>query len=320
MVIGVMASSCTLDNSSLPINHTSSEETTKQKLLSQGQGFLFGLRGKPEEKGTRLQSSFHISAGSQFEAICTANNHRHQSLSLLITCFINYQQVNFQLDAIQDVTHTISFEPWEEKTFTIKTEPLGEDYYDFILLMFKQPFNPSSSPEWRRTSMGALYARRANLNLYVGNIGHPAKSFPLYPKGETEPIIDGVFLTHNRKEVGEPLPVWCSEKVSPGEVVRYFTHVGSKHEPKSFALMYLLDYHQVPQNVGAENLVTFGTLPRQTQIIVPSSFEAPQEKGAHELLVIFVPNPYAQLEESPGIFASIDHVSQSSARTLIIVE
>ena len=114
---------------------------------------------------------------------------------------------------------------------------------------------------------------------------------PEYPLGE------GAFLTK------EPCSrkLWLTEDVEPGELLNYTINTGANEVPATFAMMVLLDYKPIPLNVNGSNLVIFGKFEPEEFVAIPASLIVPEEKGVHELLVLWFPVPYKRLETSPGV-------------------
>ena len=122
-------------------------------------------------------------------------------------------------------------------------------------------------------------------------------SCPLeYPPGE------GAFLT---KEPCSARP-WLTEDVEPGELLNYTINTGANEVPATFAMMALLNYEPIPINVNGSELVIFGEFEPGEKVAIPASLIVPEEKGVHELQVLWFPVPYKRLETSPGVRVLIE--------------
>nr|CBH37162.1 hypothetical protein BSM_06390 [uncultured archaeon] len=62
----------------------------------------------------------------------------------------------------------------------------------------------------------------------------------------------------------------------------------------------------IPINVNGSELVIFGKFEPDEFVAIPASLIVPEEKGVHELLVLWFPAPYKKLEISPGVKARFE--------------
>ena len=126
-------------------------------------------------------------------------------------------------------------------------------------------------------------------------------------------------IRHQRStNIAGPAARWSSQLVEPRKRLDYYVSIGnSDNVEESFALIYLLDYKQIPRS-PEDDTVTMGTIPASTQLVLEAGFEAPSEPGLHELIVLRVPRPYAAQEDPLGTLSPAAGID-SSSRTLIAV-
>ena len=121
--------------------------------------------------------------------------------------------------------------------------------------------------------------------------------------GPEYPPCEEAFLTK------EPCSarLWLTEDVEPGELLNYTINIaGADENPATFAMMALLNYEPIPINVNGSELVIFGEFEPGEKVAIPASLIVPEEKGVHELLVLWFPVPYKRLETSPGVRVLIE--------------
>lgn len=213
--------------------------------------------------GTRLQRSFHLSPDDELEADCTIENCSAHTVELCTILFIDYRQVAFEWNGSAAITHLFCLGQDQRETYFMRTPSLKEGYHEFMLVFFSHPFFHSTNPRWRALSGKAMWYWRANL--YVGDAVLPSNDFPEY--GEyTCPGCPRVPVSVSPSPTTGRTWQWSEQKVEANACIYYFVSVSNDGEEEEvFALIYLLDYRQIPASLDGNELVTLGILPGSRQ-------------------------------------------------------
>jgi hypothetical protein len=270
--------------------------------------------------GSPFKRSFELSTGQEFEAQCTIQNDSALTTELCGLVFLNCRQADFEWDGGEARSiHVFHLGPGEERTFDLRSQSLEQGYYDFLLVFFSHPYNHSTDPDWRALSTWAKAYWRANI--YVGSCSLPSEEFQSYCQCQDCQSECGSYTVPfliSAQPIVVPAARWSSQVVEAGKRLDYWVNVGnSDNVEESFALIYLLDYQQIPRSPEDETITT-GKIAASMQIPLQAGFDAPSEAGLHELVVLRVYRPYAALEDPLGTLTSATMID-SSNRTLIVV-
>nr|CBH37170.1 hypothetical protein BSM_06470 [uncultured archaeon] len=269
------------------------------------EGFGIALLDAPigtKEHGMR-KAQF-LKPGENLSGYLSVINQMHDAYDYLIFCLLDYKQVSFTFDNESgQILHKIHLEPYEAGFYPFELNEIEEGGHDFEIVVIFRPYEQSLNETFRRSTHGG-HLGSMRLNLFVGNYSDlPVVNYtnmsaisccssgPEYPPGE------GAFLT---KEPCSAKP-WLTEDVEPGELLNYIINTGTNEVPVTFAMMALLNYEPMPINVNDSDLVIFGEFEPEEFVAIPASLIVPEEKGVHELLVLWFPVPYKRLETSPGV-------------------
>jgi len=275
-------------------------------------GESFGIALLDAPIGTKehgMRKSQFLNPGENLSGYLSVSNQMHDAYDYLVFCLLDYRQVPFTFNnETGQILHKIHLEPYEASFYPFELAEIEDGGHDFEIVVIFRPYENSLNETFRRSTQGG-HLGSMRLNLFVGNYSDlPAVNYtnmsaisccscgPEYPHGE------GMFLTK------EPCSnqLWLTEDVEPGELLNYTINAGTNEVPVTFAMMVLLDYKPIPINVNGSELVIFGKFEPEESVAIPASLIVPEEKGVHELLVLWFPVPYKRLETSPGVRVLIE--------------
>jgi hypothetical protein len=271
------------------------------------------------------QSSFSfglVPTGDSFQALLEIENYTPIPIDIRFVSLLDYQQTPFLWeDTTEPVsTHDLHLEPDENTSITFTLPDLAQGFHDWILVGFYQPDDHQSSTEFRKASKSMILVQRSNL--YVGdtsaNTAPPTPAFRTIGFRENTNQIDGVLL--NRSGQADPWRIWVQDEMEAGCPLNYYVNVSnSSAEPLRLAIMLFLDFEQIPVQENATTL--FVELGPKQEDFISAELIVPNNAGPHELVALWVLEPYLPLQSESGAFAQIPlRSTQSTFRTLIVVD
>ena len=269
--------------------------------LGESFGISLSLIGMENNKSL----SKFLNPGENLSGYFYVNNRMHDAYDYLIFCLLDYEQVPFTFDnESEQILYKIHLEPYEEGSYPFELAEIEEGGHDFEIVVIFRPYENSLNRTFRRSTCGG-HMGSMRRNIFVGNYSDlPAVNYtnmsaiaccscgPEYRRSA-----EGIFIAK------EPCStkLWLTEDVEPGGLLNYTINAGAYEVPVTFAMMALLDYEPIPINVNGSDLVIFGEFEPGVKVAIPASLIVPEEKGVHELLVLWFPVPYNRLETSPGV-------------------
>ncbi|MGI8549453.1 MAG: hypothetical protein ACR2PL_01465 [Dehalococcoidia bacterium] len=278
--------------STIPVS-TASIATTPPMSLA-GQGVAFGIK---DAQNAPFWRTYRVSLDAPFHGILQVTNHQ-PAQSFLLTCVLDYQQVPCRYGGQPQVLNRIAMGTNEQRDIPFETPTLSQGWHDFTLLIVPSPDDHSLNPRFR-LGTDTVYAARSVLLDGGLSWGPPVITYPDVGQSSPNPALplDGIFV--DQEAHPGQLQAWTSQGVSAGETVHYYVHLGNKSRATyTFALLAFLDYQQIPLD-GQRGRAVFGSLAAGAQGVVPGQVMAPAASGVHELMVLWVENPYHALEYPP---------------------
>lgn len=257
----------------------------------------------------------------------------------VITCLLDYLQVPCEWDGTTRTLYPVSLDGGEEVRIPLSTPRMSDDFHDFIVMAFGNPFSDDLSDSYRiSTDLNYLY--RSRLMFVPRDFTAPENPVDPYKSmipdtawiqgspvdADTHAPLEGVIQTETTTT--ERIQAWNVERVEPGEQVDYFLQIGAhpNGDGNRLAIIAFLNYEQIPLQTDGEvsQMVLFSELEPGERAVVPVSFQAPAEPGIHELMIVHVYNPFTFLETPPlGTDRDATEVIESaysSIRTAIVVD
>jgi hypothetical protein len=284
--------------------------------LGESFGISLSLTGMENNKSL----SKFLNHGENLSGYLSVNNQMHDAYDYLVFCLLDYEQVPFTFNNESgQILHKIHLEPYEAGFYPFELAEIEGGGHDFEIMVIFRPYENSLNETFRRSTRGGHLGSQRR-NLFVGNYSDlPAVNYTNmsvisccscgseYMHGE------GMLIT--KKPCSKQL--WLTEEVEPGGLLNYTINAGTYEYPVTFAMMVLLDYKPIPLNVNGSDLVIFGEFEPEEFVAIPASLSVPEEKGVHELLVLWFPVPYKRLETSPGVRVLIEQWPWSVSSTRV---
>jgi len=275
-------------------------------------GESFGIALLDAPIGTKehgMRKSQFLNPGENLSGYLSVSNQMHDAYDYLVFCLLDYRQVRFTFNnETGQILHKIHLEPYEASFYPFELAEIEDGGHDFEIVVIFRPYENSLNETFRSSTQGG-HLGSMRLNLFVGNYSDlPAVNYTNMSViaccscGPEYPLYEEPFLTK------EPCltKLWLTEDVEPGELLNYTINAGADEVPVTFAMMALLDYEPIPINVNGSELVIFGEFEPGEKVAIPASLSVPEEKGVHELQVLWFPVPYKRLETSPGVRVLIE--------------
>jgi len=274
-------------------------------LLSSGSpGILSAFKGDPDLRATELQLSYYMKEGGEFRADYMIGNLTARPLEYEITCLIDYQQQEFQLDDKLSRVHRLQLTPGERKTSTLKIASVERGAHDFLLLAVTSKKNPRpSEPE------SLLLYHRANI--FAGGYSFPATSWQkLREEASRSRALQ--IVVNKEADIGDFRPLF-DDRRSPSAESKYYLHLSN---PKTEALRLTVLLLQKSSAVGDIRVTPlyYALNPGRDGALEVTS---PIATDTDSVLAVMIENPYVRLEPEPGtMLRTPTQVRPSNAITL----
>lgn len=286
-------------------NSLNSEESG----VSEGYGFGVYYSYDPE---VGMNLTQFLAENESLEGYIAITNAIHADTQYLLFMLVDYGTVPFYVEGHSGLTHLLTLKPMEKNFYHFRLENLSKGYHDVIIGAFLNPYEHSLDTEYRMSTDFALMGR-IRFNVIVGNSYYP---LPELNNPEIfcnrSYVLEGLIVT---KEPCSPTG-WFSENVTKGQKLEYFINIGNnENEQRSFAVIQFLDYKQIPIQYNSQDYVYYGYLLNGDKASIPASLIVPNETGIHELIVVWVSDPYQNVEISRGVMnARIENRVEPSIR------
>lgn len=275
--------SCTYKNS----NNTEDEQ---DKLPSFGNGGgvslgLYNINGNIETKYI-----FNVKQDEILKKYISISNQINENREYKLILFVNFKQHKFSVDnKPQSEEYTFSMKPNQSLKIPVEVNQFDSGLNDVIFVLIKYSNVKSLNNEFRaNTDMNHLLFVR--FNVANNNDQIPKYKIENFKSVESNNILDGVFISKSRQ-----LKRWLSDKINPGEFIKYYIDIGNLgSKEQTYALISLFDWKQI--NIDDENNVVFFRLDKNKKISIPTSFKVPNIQNTYDLTTILIYNPYQKLD------------------------
>ena len=252
----------------------------------------------------------------QFNGYLEVMNNYNRSNQFLIMALLDYQLIPFNYNSSIGMTHFINVSPNKGYIYPFNITGITSGYHDLTFLSIENPYdryinltvadprdnNSSTVKVWYRfplissTRFNIINENDKKPSLISGNIeGQNITS------GNSEGLIDGIFITKERLSTNVSNNIWMYENASQNETVDYYINVANaRQENMSYAIIQMLDNKQIPINNNSSDNVYYGYLNRGEVCSIPAAINAPDINGEHELLILLTIDPYNNIELEPG--------------------
>ncbi len=241
---------------------------------------------------------FRLSDGETFSPYLIIGGNFDEPMRLLVTVFLDYQQVSFELDGKTGILHQLDLPANVELNLPMKLTINQPGAHDLFVIAFADPDEHTLDAEARILQHDGLTGRRAVV--VVGDDEDPFKV--LLPDMMGAPIPESNYdylrvalatLPDNRNDV---FPADRQLIVTP--VSRdddFLFQVIAKNEDEAYveyAMVTFLDFRQVALNEAGVLLASFGPGEEAT---FDGKVHIPDVVGVHELQVVYIMDPYKSI-------------------------
>lgn len=240
-----------------------------------------------------------LKENESFEGYLRITNAMNKGNQYLLFALVDYRAVPFYINGTQNQTHLINLNPMEDSFYFFKIDNLSTGYHDLLLGTFLNPYVHSLDENYRVSTDFAFMGSK-RLNIIIGNGSTP---FPEFRNSgifcESSYALEGLLV--NKKTCSSN--AWLTENIKKDEKLEYFVNIGNneRRNQRTFAVIQFLDYKQIPIKHNTSEYAYFGYLNKGKKGSIPASLITPNNTGVSELIVVWVSDPYENLEISPGI-------------------
>jgi len=298
------------------LNNNTGENYTEFNLNNLPEGF--GIGYYKDIDGTMPINHTEYLQNNEFNGhIKMINGYKTQNNQYLMLALLDYKIVPVYYNGIISAKHLFNLSPMESIIYPYKMANISAGYHDMMILNFKNPDNHSTNISDRLNTYSQMGNVRFNA-IVENNNTKPLLNYNnsikniLIEDNNTSNSFDGLLINK------EPFSsnVWLCENVTKNEILNYYINIGNYNsDNKTYAIIQLLDYDQIPITSNDPEYIYYGQIQNNESASIPANLKVPDKKGVYELIVIFVANPYEQLEVNPGVQNSgINTLVESSLR------
>jgi hypothetical protein len=257
--------------------------------------------------------TFHIQQGEPFAPLLILITGYSEPYPVLVSVFLDYQQVRFALDGQQGRLHYLEIEPGVNMEIPIEVPIQTPGWHDLFIIVFREPDYHPTDPQERLPPALAVGGRRTAV--CVGDCTIPAQPLPDALVGEEISATTGMvsaFPLLPDKDKPPRRRLLLSITASPGEALSLELWArNTSDETRRYIVLPLLDYQQT--SLGGSN-VLYLHMPPGSELFLDGQIKVPTKAGVHELQFVSIFDPYRSLDEM------IDPFVQSPMRSAIVVE
>lgn len=240
-----------------------------------------------------------LKENESFEGYIKITNAINEENQYLLFALVDYRITPFYINGIKNQTHLINLSPMQDNLYPFKIDNLSFGYHDLLLGVFLNPYEHSLKRKYRMSTDFALMGSK-RLNIIVGNGSIQRPEFKnLGITCESSYVLEGLLV--NMKPCSTD--AWLTENVTKMEKLEYFINIGNteRRNQRTFAVIQFLDYKQIPIKYNTSEYAYFGYLNKGKKGSIQASLSTPNSTGVSELIVVWISDPYENLDISPGI-------------------
>jgi hypothetical protein len=286
------------------VRHSSWSADVRSVTSPQEHRGIFAGFVRPEHRDTPIGqrppiTQFAVGGTGVFIPLLILGTGREQPYPVLVSAFLDYEQVSFALDGRDGRLHYLEIPPGTDLEIPMTVPMQSKGWHDFFVVVFGEPENQTVDPNDRLPGSPTLPVGGVRTVICVGECNYSPRAFPApyegRPSGERAgsaflaalPLLPDPTLSPQRRLLqvvhGQPdqpytLQIWALNETD---------------QPMDYIAMPLLDYQQI--NIGAGKALPF-SMPAGTELFVPGRVAFPREPGVHELQVVYIFNPYEAVD------------------------
>ncbi|RMF28465.1 MAG: hypothetical protein D6759_15785 [Chloroflexi bacterium] len=263
---------------------------------------------RPEDRNTdpRRRPSTHqfrIQMGNPFTVFLILRTGYREPYPVLVSLFLDYEQVPFALDGRRGLLHYLEIPPDVDMEIPLEVPVKGAGRHDLFIIVFPEPDAHPTDPQKRLPPSFVAGGRRTVI--CVESCAEPARSLPqamTAPKADVHrlnvlafPLLPG----HDGPPQRRLLLVTTVEKGEALEVELWARNPGAR--PRDYVVLPLMDFGQT---TFADAPLLHLHLPPHSELFIPGRIPLPREEGVHELQFITIFDPYRDLERVSDPFVN----------------
>lgn len=288
--------------------------TTWEDIEKLGLGVGFMRPGDsdihPDQRSSTRE--FTIQSGQSFATflILSVGGTLDKTQPLLVSIFLDYEQVSFSMDGQQGILHYLEVQPGGDLEIPIEVNIASPGWHDLFVVVFLGPEYHPVDPQsrfpmlnigGRRTVICVDECTMLNNRLPEPLVGNEANAQRLH--------INALALLPGDAPPADRL--LSSTYATPGDVVDLELWARNTTDRlERYIVLPLLNFRQTPF-VDGEKLLDLH-MPPKSELFVDGQLQLPQEGKVNEFQFITIFDPYADLSGIPDPFV------QSEMRSAII--
>jgi hypothetical protein len=304
ILVSSFASCAPLGENEAWVRHSSWSANVRSVTSLQQHRGLFAGFVQPEYRDTPINqrpaiTQFTISNTGVFTSLLILGTGHEQPYPILVSAFLDYEQVSFSLDGRDGRLHYIEALPGVDLEIPLAVSMRSKGWHDFFVVVFGEPENQSVDPNDRLPGSPSLLVGGVRTVICVENCNPGSQVFSTSYEGRPGDRSSGsAFLA--------ALPLSSNATAAPQRRLLQVVHgqpdqpfalqlwaLNETNQSMDYVVLPLLDYRQV--NIGAGKVLQF-SMPVGTELFVSGKITLPHEPGVHELQVIYIFNPYEAVD------------------------
>ncbi len=239
---------------------------------------------------------FHIQPGDSFTTLLILSTGYDEPYPVLVSVFLDYEQVSYSLDGHQGILHRVDILPGVGLEIPIQVPIETSGWHDLFVVVFREPENRSTDPQARLPPSLGVSGRRTVV--CAGDCTKPTRMLPDAFVGQDA----GVHRTYVNAfpllpDDGRPPKqrLLLSTTAKPGEAFLLELWARNPNDQlEDYVVLPLLNFQQV-SFAGSEILHL--RMPAGSELFIPGQIQLPDEKGVHEFQFVTIFEPYQILDQ-----------------------
>ncbi len=247
-----------------------------------GVGFV-----RPEDRLTHPyqrppNDKFYIQAGTPFTTLLILDTGYETAYPVLVTVFVDYEQVHYELDGQPGRLHYVTIPPQVDMEIPFEVSIKTAGWHDLFVVVFPKPENRPTDAQQRLPPAFAVHGNR--IVVCAGDCTLPTGPLPAALEGQ---VVDMTRMLSSytfavSPDDGRPARhrLLLAENVAPGAILPVELW-GSNPATRTiqYVVLPLLDFQQIAF-AGSNKLHI--RMPPQSEFFVPGDVQLPAVVGVHE--------------------------------------
>ena len=231
---------------------------------------------------------FHIRQGDSFSVLLILTTGAREPYPVLVSTFLDYQQIRFSLDGQDGLLHYLEIEPGVDMEIPLDVSIETPGWHDLFVVVFSEPEHHPTGVDERLPSSVAGGGRRAVVCVDDCSLSSvPLPDALTGQKTDSTKRPPAAFLLHPDPDRSPGQRLFMSITVKPGEAIPLELWSGnSGDQAEEYVILPVLDHRQI---TFAGSNVLHLNMPPGNELFLPGEIRAPDKVGIHELHLICIP-------------------------------